>query len=63
MARAGLYKGDVQKARDALLAQGKRDEARAAYLDAVTALDVASPTRVIVELKLANAGGTAPEAG
>lgn len=48
---------------DVLMAQGKRDEARAAYLDAVTALDVASPTRVIVELKLANAGGTAPEAG
>jgi len=24
MARAGLYKGDVQKARDALLAQGKK---------------------------------------
>lgn len=48
---------------DALAAQGKRDEARDAYRDALAATDVASPTRVLIELKLADAGGsTTPEA-
>jgi predicted negative regulator of RcsB-dependent stress response len=48
---------------DALAAQGKRDEARDAYQQALTATDVASPTRVLIELKLADAGGdTTPEA-
>ena len=49
---------------DALAAQGKRDEARKAFQDALTATDVASPTRVLLELKLADAGGapTTPEA-
>ena len=48
---------------DAFAAQGKRDDARAAYQQALTATDVASPTRVILELKLADAGGsTTPEA-
>ncbi len=43
---------------DALAAQGKRDEARAAFLEAITATDVASPMRILLELKLADAGGT-----
>ncbi|MGL6291019.1 MAG: YfgM family protein [Silanimonas sp.] len=48
---------------DALAAQGKRDEARDAYQQALTGTDVASPTRVLLELKLADAGGsTTPEA-
>mgnify|MGYP001225362175 CR=1 FL=1 len=49
---------------DALAAQGKRDEAREAYTAALTATDIASPTRVLLELKLADAGGstTSPEA-
>lgn len=48
---------------DALVAQGKRDDARAAYQNALTGTDVASPTRVLLELKLADAGGsTTPEA-
>lgn len=49
---------------DVLAAQGKRDEARAAYQDALTATDVAAPTRILLELKLADAGGstTTPEA-
>lgn len=48
---------------DALAAQGKRDEARDAYQNALTGTDVASPTRVLLELKLADAGGsTTPEA-
>ena len=49
---------------DALMAQGKRDEARDAYQSAITATDVAATTRVLLELKLADAGGTTttPEA-
>jgi predicted negative regulator of RcsB-dependent stress response len=47
---------------DVLAAQGKRDDARNAYRDALTSLDSASPTRLIVELKLADAGGDVPEA-
>jgi predicted negative regulator of RcsB-dependent stress response len=49
---------------DALAGQGKRDEARKAYADALVATDIASPTRVLLELKLADAGGstTSPEA-
>jgi len=48
---------------DAFAAQGKRDDARAAYQNALTGTDVASPTRVLLELKLADAGGsTTPEA-
>ena len=46
------------------MAQGKRDEARDAYQSAITATDVAATTRVLLELKLADAGGTTttPEA-
>jgi predicted negative regulator of RcsB-dependent stress response len=48
---------------DALAGQGKRDEARDAYQSALTSTDSASPTRVLLELKLADAGGsTGPEA-
>ncbi|GAB3736929.1 tetratricopeptide repeat protein [Silanimonas algicola] len=48
---------------DAFSAQGKRDDARDAYQQALTGTDVASPTRVLLELKLADAGGnTTPEA-
>lgn len=46
---------------DALMAAGKRDEAREAYLKALTGLDVASPQRRLVELKLTDAGGTPPK--
>lgn len=49
---------------DVLAAQGKRDEARDAYRDALAATDIAAPTRVLLELKLADTGGstTTPEA-
>ncbi|HAI58935.1 MAG TPA: hypothetical protein DCM32_03550 [Xanthomonadaceae bacterium] len=49
---------------DVLAAQGKRDAARDAYRDALAATDVAAPTRVLLELKLADVGGsiTTPEA-
>lgn len=43
---------------DAQLALGKRDEARKAYADALTKLDVAAPQRRLLELKLTDAGGT-----
>lgn len=43
---------------DAELMKGDREKAQAAYRDALTALDAAAPTRMIVELKLADAGGT-----
>jgi len=42
---------------DAQLALGKRDEARKAYADALTKLDVAAPQRRLLELKLTDAGG------
>ncbi|WP_454831063.1 YfgM family protein [Pseudoxanthomonas wuyuanensis] len=48
---------------DALLASGKRDEAREAYAQALTGLDVAAPQRRLVELKLTDAGGTPPKSG
>lgn len=48
---------------DALLASGKRNEAREAYAQALTGLDIAAPQRRLVELKLADAGGTPPKSG
>lgn len=48
---------------DALLTSGKRDEAREAYVQALTGLDVAAPQRRLVELKLTDAGGTPPKSG
>ncbi|MGH8026209.1 MAG: YfgM family protein, partial [Pseudoxanthomonas sp.] len=46
---------------DALLAAGKRDEARDTYLKALTTMDVAAPQRRLVELKLSDLGGTPPK--
>lgn len=43
---------------DALLLKGDRDGARDAYRQALTAMDSASPTRLLLELKLADVGGT-----
>ncbi|HEY1128265.1 MAG TPA: tetratricopeptide repeat protein [Roseateles sp.] len=48
---------------DALFATGKTKEAQDAYSRALTTLDVASPQRRIVELKLVHAGGTLPKTG
>ncbi len=48
---------------DALLATGKAKDAQDAYTRALTILDVASPQRRIVELKLIHAGGTPPKSG
>lgn len=48
---------------DALLASGKTKEAQDAYTKALTTLDVASPQRRLVELKLTGAGGTPPKTG
>ena len=46
---------------DALIALGKRDQARELYLKALTGMDVAAPQRRLVELKLTDAGGTPPK--
>ncbi|MET0809075.1 MAG: tetratricopeptide repeat protein [Pseudoxanthomonas sp.] len=46
---------------DALLASGKRGQARDSYLKALTSMDVAAPQRRLVELKLTDAGGTPPK--
>ncbi len=46
---------------DALAAAQKAEEAREAYAKALTAMDVAAPQRRLVELKLADVGGTAPK--
>ena len=46
---------------DALMALGKRDQARDTYLKALTGMDVAAPQRRLVELKLTDAGGTPPK--
>ena len=49
---------------DAHFALGHREEARAAYAQALTRLDVGAPQRRLVELKLSEVGGTTakPEA-
>lgn len=47
---------------DALLAAGKPEQARDAWQKALVGLDVASPQRKLIELKLAGVGGTAPNA-
>lgn len=46
---------------DALLAAGQREQARGEYERALTALDVASPARRRLELKLQEAGGRVPD--
>ena len=43
---------------DAEMALGRRDQARAAYELALATLDLAAPTRSIVEMKLTDAGGS-----
>lgn len=43
---------------DALLALGQRDRARETYQQAMAKLDVASPNRRVLELKLTEVGGT-----
>ncbi|RXR07456.1 YfgM family protein [Pseudoxanthomonas composti] len=52
---------DLEIRGDALLAAGKQEEAKAAYLKALTSMDVAAPERRLVEIKLTHAGGTPPE--
>jgi predicted negative regulator of RcsB-dependent stress response len=47
---------------DAYFAQGKLEQARGAYTDALKKLDVAAPQRRLVELKLTQAGGKPPKA-
>lgn len=46
---------------DILLTQGKQAEARAAYVRALAAMDVAAPQRRLLEMKLMQAGGSVPE--
>lgn len=46
---------------DAEAARGNREAARAAYAEALARLDVAAPTRALLELKLTDAGGELPE--
>ncbi|MCC3252890.1 YfgM family protein [Xanthomonas campestris] len=46
---------------DALVKQGKRDEARALYTKALATVDVASPQRRLLETKLMDVGGTVPD--
>lgn len=48
---------------DALAALGKQEEARAAYAQALTKIDVAAPQRRLVELKLTEVGGTPTRSG
>lgn len=48
---------------DALLALGRRDEAAAAYQDALTNLETGAPNRSVVEMKLADLGVAASEPG
>lgn len=59
------YAGMAHELRgDALQALGRDQEARTAYADALTHLDVAAPSRALVEFKLNDLGGSvdAPEA-
>ncbi len=46
---------------DALMALGKRDEARGQYEKALKTLDVAAPQRRVLETKVMDAGGTVTE--
>lgn len=46
---------------DAQVALGKRDEARKSYTEVLAQLDVASPARRLVELKLTDVGGSPAE--
>lgn len=60
-----LYAGLADEVRgDALHALGRTDDAREAYKQALTSLDTGAPNRPIVEMKLADIGGSVdqPEA-
>lgn len=57
---AGDSDGLVARA-DILVASGKPGEARDLYLKALTGMDIAAPQRKLVELKLAEVGGTPPK--
>ena len=46
---------------DALFALGRAEQARESYNDALTRLDIGSPQRRVVELKLAQVGASAPQ--
>lgn len=46
---------------DALVAQGKPNEARALYTKALTTVDALSPQRRLLEIKLMDVGGTVPD--
>ena len=46
---------------DAHLVLGRREQAQTAYTQALTKVDVASPQRRLLELKLSEAGGTPPK--
>ena len=46
---------------DILAADGKPEQARELYLKALAGIDVAAPQRRLVELKLADVGGTPPK--
>jgi predicted negative regulator of RcsB-dependent stress response len=59
----GQYKGPAAELRgDALVALGRADEARAAYDDALAALDAGSPQRDFVAMKRDDLGTPAPAA-
>lgn len=61
---AGDFSGLVAEVRgDALLALDRRDEAEAAYQDALTHLETGAPNRTLVEMKLADLGVPASEPG
>lgn len=56
---AGSYPSVIEEIRgDAEMALGRRDAARAAYEKALASLDIAAPTRPMVEMKLTDAGGS-----
>ena len=56
---SGSYPAVAEEIRgDAEMALGRRDAARAAYEKALASLDIAAPTRPMVEMKLTDAGGS-----
>ena len=60
----GAYAGLVAEARgDALYALDRRDDARTAYQDALTALDTGAANRNLVEMKLADLGAAPAQPG
>ncbi|HET9048737.1 MAG TPA: tetratricopeptide repeat protein [Chiayiivirga sp.] len=61
---AGDFAGLADELRgDALLTLDRRDEAEAAYQDALTNLETGAPNRSVVEMKLADLGVAASEPG